>query len=224
VTPSAAPTPAAPPRGAASTSASLAVRAGAGRSRVVVEEVRWTARPMPTSGVGGQGRGRPAALGRGPRVPPLAPGVAWTPAEPDPAYARPARGPHPSSARPPGATTLDADAPPPPSPGTATPAPGAPVTFDADAARAIRLLAHRAGVLGSGLRILLSGGPVSGRSAAWDLDFAFEDEPGPEDVVLETQGLRLFIHEAAVERLRGLHITASQVPGLEGFRFLRRRR
>lgn len=93
------------------------------------------------------------------------------------------------------------------------------MTFDADAARAIRLLAHRAGVLGSGLRLLLSGGP--GR---WDLDFAFEDEPGPDDVVVETQGLRLFIHTAAVERLRGLHVTAAQVPGLEGFRFLRRRR
>ena len=76
----------------------------------------------------------------------------------------------------------------------------------------MRLKAHAAGCLGCGLRIMVSGSPTRPEH-----DFAFEDRPEPGDVVIETEGWRLFVDRHSLEQLRGSRITYDELPGLDAF-------
>ncbi|PIE16188.1 MAG: hypothetical protein CSA66_07725 [Proteobacteria bacterium] len=88
--------------------------------------------------------------------------------------------------------------------------PQGPIELTEIAARQLRLMAWRHGVVGAALRVLSSG------ADGWD--FAFEQEPEPGDVVLVSQGIRLFVDERTLETLRGTRITYQDLPGISGFR------
>jgi len=88
-----------------------------------------------------------------------------------------------------------------------------PIEITELAARQIRLMAYRHGVMGAGLRIMTSGAGGPG-----DCDFAFEAEPEPEDRVFLSRGIRVIVDPDSLARLRGTRVTYQDLPGAEGFR------
>ncbi len=84
----------------------------------------------------------------------------------------------------------------------------APITISPLAAREIRLMAHQAGVLGQGLRIMTSGpgGPEN-------CEFAFEPEPTPDDEVFVTQDVLVYVDRETLASLRGCRITCEHLRG-----------
>ena len=67
-----------------------------------------------------------------------------------------------------------------------------------------------------------TGTPYTGDCS--DCDFAFESLAEPDDVVVETQGVQLYLDPMAFAALDGMHITFEDLPGAGGFRIYRRAR
>lgn len=84
----------------------------------------------------------------------------------------------------------------------------APITISPLAAREIRLMAHQAGVLGQGLRIMTSGpgGPEN-------CEFAFETEPSEDDEVFMTQDVLVYVDRETLAVLEGCRITCEHLRG-----------
>lgn len=82
------------------------------------------------------------------------------------------------------------------------------------AARQIQLMAWEAGVPGSPLRILTSNTPGLGHP---EIDFAFDEDITPEDIVVDALGVTVVIDPQSLPWVRGRRITWQDVPGSEGF-------
>lgn len=95
--------------------------------------------------------------------------------------------------------------------------PDSPITLSAEAAQQIRLMAHRAGVPGAGVRLIASGRDLQ------DTDFAFESLAEPDDVVLSSEGIQLYLDPLSFATLEGVHITWDDLPGLNAFQIARYR-
>lgn len=93
--------------------------------------------------------------------------------------------------------------------------PAPPLELTAMAARQVQLMSWEAGVPGSGLRILTSRVPGLGRP---EIDFAFDDQPEPDDVVFVSHGVTIMIDPGSLRWVAGRRITWHDVPGSEGFR------
>jgi len=92
-----------------------------------------------------------------------------------------------------------------------------PVELTPMAARQIMLMSWEAGVPGSPLRILTSRVPGLGRP---ELDFAFDENLEPDDLVFESQGVTIVVDPASFSWVSGRRITWHDVPGSEGFSIL----
>lgn len=92
-----------------------------------------------------------------------------------------------------------------------------PVELTPMAARQIMLMSWEAGVPGSPLRILTSRVPGLGRP---ELDFAFDENLEPDDLVFESQGVTIVVDPASFSWVSGRRITWHDVPGSEGFSLL----
>lgn len=82
------------------------------------------------------------------------------------------------------------------------------------AARQIQLMAWEAGVPGSPLRILTTQTPGLGHP---EIDFAFDENVEPEDIVVDALGVTVVIDPQSLTWVRGRRITWHDVPGSEGF-------
>jgi iron-sulfur cluster assembly accessory protein len=84
------------------------------------------------------------------------------------------------------------------------------------AAERIKAALQREGILGYGVRIGVIGGGCSG----FQYQLTFEEHPGPDDVVWEISGVRIFIDGLSQDHLRG--VTLDYVTGLHaaGFKFI----
>jgi iron-sulfur cluster assembly accessory protein len=84
------------------------------------------------------------------------------------------------------------------------------------AAERIKSAMQREGVSGYGVRIGVVGGGCSG----FQYQLSFEEHPGPEDVVWQLSGVRVFVDVASSDHLRG--VTLDWVAGLHaaGFKFI----
>ena len=80
----------------------------------------------------------------------------------------------------------------------------------------VKVAMQRDGVVGYGLRVGVLGGGCSG----FQYNLSFEEQPGPEDVVFEQGGVRVFVDAASQPHLQGM--TLDYVTGLHGagFKFL----
>lgn len=92
-----------------------------------------------------------------------------------------------------------------------------PVELTPMAARQIMLMSWEAGVPGSPLRILTSRVPGLGRP---EIDFAFDENLEPDDLVFESQGVTIVVDPASLSWVSGRRITWHDVPGSEGFSLL----
>lgn len=84
------------------------------------------------------------------------------------------------------------------------------------AVQQVRALLARENLDGYGLRVAVTSGGCSGFS--YGLDFEKEAKPG--DVVLETDGLKVYMNESSAEHLKGT--TIDYISGLQGagFKFI----
>ena len=84
------------------------------------------------------------------------------------------------------------------------------------AVQQVRALLARENLDGYGLRVAVTSGGCSGFS--YGLDFEKEAKPG--DVVLETDGLKVYMNESSAKHLKGT--TIDYVSGLQGagFKFI----
>jgi iron-sulfur cluster assembly accessory protein len=92
----------------------------------------------------------------------------------------------------------------------------APIRLTDIAIRKVRELLQRDGAAGHGLRVGVTGGGCSGMQ----YQLAFEPEPRSGDLVLEQDGVRVFVDPESRQHLDGL--TLDYVTGLNGagFKFL----
>ena len=86
------------------------------------------------------------------------------------------------------------------------------VSLTGRAAEAVKARAQDAGVAGWLLRIAVVAGGCNGLS----YDLFFIQEPGAEDVVVETSGVRVAVDPASAKLLDG---TVVDLPRADGFRF-----
>jgi iron-sulfur cluster assembly accessory protein len=63
----------------------------------------------------------------------------------------------------------------------------------------VKALLEKEGRQGAGLRLYISGGGCAGMSYGMSI----EDKPGPEDAVVETKGIRVFIDKLSLIYVRG---------------------
>ena len=90
------------------------------------------------------------------------------------------------------------------------------VTLTEKAAEMVKVAMERDGARGYGLRVGVVGGGCSG----FQYNLAFEPQPGPDDAVLEQNGVRIFVDQASQPHLQG--VTLDYITGLHGagFKFL----
>jgi iron-sulfur cluster assembly accessory protein len=90
------------------------------------------------------------------------------------------------------------------------------VTLTAKAVEMLKATMERDGAVGSGLRVGVVGGGCSG----FQYNLAFAEHPGADDVVIEQDGVRVFVDQASLPHLQGM--TLDYVTGLHGagFKFL----
>lgn len=90
------------------------------------------------------------------------------------------------------------------------------VTLTEKAVEMLRIAMQKEGVEGYGLRVAVTGGCCSGLQ----YNLAFEEGAAADDLVLEQNGVRIFVDEASRPHLQG--ITLDYVTGLHGagFKFL----
>lgn len=94
----------------------------------------------------------------------------------------------------------------------------APIEVTPLAARQILLMAWQSGMQGSGLRIFMTRVPGLGGP---ELDFAFDDHPTPDDVVFESNGIRVLCDAETLAWARGRRVTFHDIPteaGIGAFR------
>lgn len=92
-----------------------------------------------------------------------------------------------------------------------------PFELTAMAARQIQLMSWEAGVPGAALRILTADSPGLGRP---ELDFAFDEQREPDDLVFECHGVTIVVDPGTLRWVAGRRIGWHEVPGSEGFRIL----
>lgn len=83
------------------------------------------------------------------------------------------------------------------------------------AARQVMLMSWESGVPGSPLRILTTHIGGLGRP---EIDFAFDDNVEPDDIVYECHGVTILIDPQSLRWVAGRRVTWHDVPGSEGFR------
>lgn len=91
------------------------------------------------------------------------------------------------------------------------------VTLSNEAAAAVRSARTRAGKPGAGLRIMIEGGGCTGPKYSIGLD----QDPEPDDAVIESGGIRLFIDPVSQTLATGLHVDFIDREGRIGFTFER---
>ncbi len=89
------------------------------------------------------------------------------------------------------------------------------VTLSSEAAAAVRSAMSRAGKLEAGLRIIIEAGGCAGPRYSIGLEL----EPDPDDAVIESSGVRLFIDPASRRLADGLQVDFVDQPGRTGFTF-----
>jgi iron-sulfur cluster assembly protein len=89
------------------------------------------------------------------------------------------------------------------------------VTLSSEAAEAVRTAMSRAGKPDAGLRIMIETGGCAGPKYSIGLD----EEPGPDDAVMESLGVRLFIDRGSQRLASGLQVDFVDRPGRTGFTF-----
>jgi len=97
----------------------------------------------------------------------------------------------------------------------ATDAPS-PVSFTQKAVEMVRAAIEQEGLAGHGIRIGVAGGGCSGFQYTMD----FENDPKDGDIVLDQEGLKLFVDPMSAMYLQG--VTVDYVQGLQGagFKFI----
>ncbi len=90
------------------------------------------------------------------------------------------------------------------------------VSLTEKAVEMVKQTMQREGVAGYGLRVGVQGGGCSG----FQYQLAFEEQPGPNDAVMELDGVRVFVDRESQAHLQGM--TLDYVTGLHGagFKFL----
>lgn len=91
------------------------------------------------------------------------------------------------------------------------------VTLSSEAAAAVRSALTRAGKPDAGLRIMIEGGGCAGPKYSVGLDH----EPAPDDAVIESGGIRLFIDPVSQTLATGLRVDFVDREGRVGFVFER---
>ncbi|MGZ8322181.1 MAG: HesB/IscA family protein [Rhodoplanes sp.] len=89
------------------------------------------------------------------------------------------------------------------------------VTLSSEAADAVRNAMSRAGKLDAGLRIIIEAGGCTGPKYSIGLEL----EPDPEDTVIESSGVRMFIDPGSQRLAAGLCVDFVDRPGRTGFTF-----
>ena len=89
------------------------------------------------------------------------------------------------------------------------------VTLSNEAAAAVRSAMSRAGKPEAGLRIIIEAGGCSGPKYSIGLEM----EPEPEDIVIESSGVRMFIDPGSHQLAGGLSVDFVDRPGRTGFTF-----
>lgn len=89
------------------------------------------------------------------------------------------------------------------------------VTLSSEAADAVRSAMSRAGKPDAGLRIIIEAGGCTGPKYSIGLELA----PEPEDTVIESAGVRMFIDPGSQRLAAGLCVDFVDRPGRTGFTF-----
>lgn len=89
------------------------------------------------------------------------------------------------------------------------------VTLSSEAAAAVRSALQRAGKPDAGLRIMIESGGCAGPKYSIGLD----QEPAPDDAVIESSGVRLFIDPVSQTFATGLRVDFVDREGRAGFVF-----
>jgi iron-sulfur cluster assembly protein len=89
------------------------------------------------------------------------------------------------------------------------------VTLSSEAAAAVRSAMSRAGKPEAGLRIIIEAGGCAGPKYSIGLEL----EPDPDDAVIESSGVRLFIDPMSRRLAAGLQVDFVDQPGRTGFTF-----
>jgi iron-sulfur cluster assembly protein len=89
------------------------------------------------------------------------------------------------------------------------------VTLSNEAATALRGAMSRAGKPDAGLRIIIEAGGCSGPKYSIGL----ETEPEPDDIVVESSGVRMFLDPGSHRLAAGLSVDFVDRPGRAGFTF-----
>jgi iron-sulfur cluster assembly protein len=89
------------------------------------------------------------------------------------------------------------------------------VTLSNEAATAVRSAMSRAGKPEAGLRIIIEAGGCSGPKYSIGL----ETDPEPDDLVIESSGVRMFIDPGSRRLAAGLCVDFVDGPGRTGFTF-----
>ena len=101
----------------------------------------------------------------------------------------------------------------PPAPAAPETAPANPVVLTAKAVEMVKETIAREGLEGHGIRVGVMGGGCAGFQYAMD----FEKEPGPEDLTIEQDGVKLYVDPMSNMYLQG--VTIDYVTGLQGAGF-----
>ena len=89
------------------------------------------------------------------------------------------------------------------------------VTLSNEAATAVRSAMSRAGKTDAGLRIIIEAGGCGGPKYLIGL----ETEPEPDDIVIESSGVRMFLDPGSRRLAAGLCVDFVDRPGRTGFTF-----